>query len=58
MKWGTRYGPEFVNRLYSSIKRHTLRPTRYEFIELFAALLRWNVSVGLSSIGCLLRMGG
>ena len=28
MKWGTRYGPEFVNRLYNSIMRHTERETR------------------------------
>ena len=28
MKWGQRYGPEFVNRLHTSIKRHTKRPTR------------------------------
>jgi hypothetical protein len=28
MKWGSRYGPEFVNRLYSSIMRHTTRPTK------------------------------
>jgi hypothetical protein len=28
MKWGGRYGPEYVNRLYSMIKRHTVRPTR------------------------------
>ncbi|MDC0092798.1 hypothetical protein OAI86_00595 [Alphaproteobacteria bacterium] len=28
MKWGSRYGPEFVNRLYSSIMRHTIRPTK------------------------------
>ena len=28
MKWGNRYGPEFVNRLYNSIKRHTKKPTR------------------------------
>ncbi|MBL4618423.1 MAG: hypothetical protein JKY46_12085 [Robiginitomaculum sp.] len=28
MKWGTRYGSEFVNRLYSSILRQTKRPTR------------------------------
>ena len=26
---GTRYGPEFVNRLYSSVKRHTKRPTNF-----------------------------
>ena len=27
MKWGSRYGSNFVNRLYNSIKRHTKRPT-------------------------------
>ena len=28
MKWGSRYDSVFVNRLYSSIKRHTTRLTR------------------------------
>ena len=28
MKWGPRYSSEFVNRLYSSIKRHTKRVTK------------------------------
>ena len=28
MKWGLRYGSEFVNRLYSSVKRHTKRKTK------------------------------
>ena len=28
MKWGTRYGPEFVNRLWSAVDRNTSRPTR------------------------------
>jgi hypothetical protein len=28
MKWGSRYGSEFVNRLYSSIKRHTKKRTQ------------------------------
>ena len=28
MKWGSRYGPEFVNRLYTSIKRHTKKTTK------------------------------
>ncbi len=28
MKWGTRYGPEFVNRLNKSIKKHTKRQTQ------------------------------
>ncbi|MEO1207406.1 MAG: hypothetical protein AAFV45_13860 [Pseudomonadota bacterium] len=29
MKWGTRYGPEFVNRLASMVARNTTRPTRF-----------------------------
>lgn len=28
MKWGTRYGPEFVNRLWQAVERNTERPTR------------------------------
>lgn len=28
MKWGTRYGPEYVNRLFSMVKRHSRRPIR------------------------------
>ncbi len=28
MKWGTRYGADYVNRLWSMIRRHTTRPTR------------------------------
>jgi hypothetical protein len=28
MKWGKRYGPDYVNRLHSMVKRHTVRPTR------------------------------
>ena len=28
MKWGTRYGPEFVNRMWAAVKRNTARPTR------------------------------
>jgi hypothetical protein len=22
MKWGTKYGPEYVNRLYAMVRRH------------------------------------
>ena len=29
LKWGTRYGPEYVNRLYSMVKRNTKRPLRF-----------------------------
>lgn len=28
MKWGTRYGPEYVNRLASMVRRNISRPTR------------------------------
>ena len=28
MKWGTRYGAEYVNRMYATIARQTSRPTR------------------------------
>lgn len=28
MKWGTRYGPDYVNRLWGMITRNTTRPTR------------------------------
>ncbi len=28
IKWGSRYGHEYVNRLYKSIKKHTQRPTK------------------------------
>jgi hypothetical protein len=28
MKWGTRYGPEFVNRMWAAVQRNTVRPTR------------------------------
>jgi hypothetical protein len=29
LKWSTRYGSEYVNRLYSMVKRHTKRPLRF-----------------------------
>ena len=29
MKWGTKYGPEFVNRLRSMVRRHLKRPHRF-----------------------------
>jgi hypothetical protein len=25
MKWGTKYGPEYVNRLYAMVRRHLTR---------------------------------
>jgi len=29
MKWGTKYGPEYVNRLYRGVTRHLSRPHRF-----------------------------
>jgi hypothetical protein len=29
MKWGTRYGPEYVNTLFSMVSRNTKRPLRF-----------------------------
>ena len=29
MKWGTKYGPEYVNRLYAMVARHLARPFRF-----------------------------
>lgn len=29
MKWGTAYGPEYANKLFSMVKRHTGRPLRF-----------------------------
>ena len=28
MKWGSKYGPEYVNKLYKSIKKNTKKPTK------------------------------
>lgn len=29
IKWGDRYGPEYVNRLYNMVMRNTYKPTRF-----------------------------
>src|SRR3954471_4118348 len=29
MKWGTKYGPEYVNRLYRGVERRLARPHRF-----------------------------
>ncbi len=29
MKWGTKYGPEYVNRLYRGVSKHLARPHRF-----------------------------
>jgi hypothetical protein len=29
MRWGTRYGPEYVNRLFAGVRRHTTGPLQF-----------------------------
>ncbi|RZI92081.1 MAG: glycosyltransferase, partial [Rubrivivax sp.] len=29
MKWGTKYGPEYVNRLYAMVRRHLTGDFRF-----------------------------
>jgi hypothetical protein len=29
LKWGTKYGPEYVNRLYAAVKRNTTVPFKF-----------------------------
>lgn len=29
LKWGTKYGPEYVNRLHNMVRRHTTSPVRF-----------------------------
>ncbi|MFU8899379.1 MAG: glycosyl transferase, partial [Roseinatronobacter sp.] len=29
VKWGTKYGPEYVNKLHSMVQRNMLRPYRF-----------------------------
>ena len=33
MKWGTKYGPESVNRLYKGVQRHLKRPHRFAHVD-------------------------
>ena len=29
LKWGDQYGPEYVNRLYGSLKKHYKKPNQF-----------------------------
>ena len=43
MKWGTKYGPDYVNRLYAMVTRHLARPFRFVCLTDDAAGLRGEV---------------
>ena len=43
MKWGTKYGPEYVNRLYAMVKRHLRGPFRFVCLTARAEGVRQEV---------------
>jgi hypothetical protein len=43
MKWGTKYGPDYVNRLYAMVARHLARPFRFVCLTDDVAGLRSEV---------------
>ncbi|EAR51608.1 Predicted glycosyltransferase [Oceanicola granulosus HTCC2516] len=45
IKWGTLFGPEYVNRLYSGVRRHMGRPVRFLCMTEDAAGLHPEVEV-------------
>jgi hypothetical protein len=44
MKWGTKYGPEYVNRLYAMVSRHLRGPFRFVCLTDDGAGIREEVS--------------
>jgi hypothetical protein len=44
MKWGTKYGPEYVNRLYAMVARRLARPFRFVCLTDDAAGIRADVA--------------
>lgn len=45
LKWGTKYGPEYVNRLYSMVRRHTTKDFRFFCLTDDAKDIRNEVSI-------------
>ena len=43
MKWGTKYGPEYVNRLYAMVRRHLSGPFNFVCLTDNAAGIRPEV---------------
>ena len=53
VKWGQKYGPEYVNRLYAMAQRHTTGPLRFVCLTDDGAGLRPEVEVvALPELGC------
>jgi len=44
MKWGAKYGPDYVNRLYGMVARHLARPFRFVCLTDDAAGIRADVA--------------
>lgn len=45
LKWGNKYGPEYVNRLYAMVRRHTTKDFRFWCLTEAAQSIRPEVSV-------------
>lgn len=45
LKWGERYGPEYVNNLYSMVARNTRRPLRFVCITDDASGLNSEIEI-------------
>ncbi len=53
VKWGQKYGPEYVNRLYAMARRHTTGPLRFVCLTDDATGLRSEVDAfPLPDLGC------
>ena len=51
MKWGTLYGPEYVNRLYGMVARNLRRPFRFVCLTDDASGIRFEVECVAISLG-------
>jgi hypothetical protein len=58
VKWGTKYGPEYVNRLYGMVSRHLTPPFRFVCLADTAQGLRPEVEFfPLPELGCATPVG-
>jgi hypothetical protein len=49
MKWGTKYGPEYVNILYNMVKRNITRPFRFICVTESATNIKDEVEIFAST---------
>jgi hypothetical protein len=53
VKWGTKYGPEYVNRMYGMVSRNITGPFRFVCLTVDATGLRKEViAEPLPELGC------